>query len=229
MSDKFQQLHFICILQIRISGRGILSIFGTMHLHTLLILCFPSLMPNCPPCSWCRLSGWSVLSSTTYVPSVVLCLIQCLLSCACSLLFKLPVSSPPAAADRCFQPLPDRSNAPSACPCSPQTSPTDHADTIKTPLTASQSLFLPLGPRYNLATQILCLCSFKTLYLEIYQNCLLHDLFMLILLQKNIFKQGIKHFSARFYYVFVSSYLYATNFSCSVFVKQLKSGCFSNV
>lgn len=113
-----------------------------------------------------------------------------------SLLFKLPVSSPPAAADRCFQPLPDRSNAPSAGPCSPQTSPTDHANTIKTPLTASQSLFLPLGPRYKLATQILCLCTFKTLYLEIYRNCLLDDLFMLILLQKNISKQGIKDFSA---------------------------------
>lgn len=127
---------------------------------------------------------------------VLCCVSSSACSHVCSLLFKLPVSSPPAAADRCLQPLPDRSNAPSAGPCSPQTSPTDHADAMKTPLTASQSLFLPLGPRYKLATQILCYCSYKTLYLEIYQNCLLGDLFMLILLQKNIFKQGIIHFSA---------------------------------
>lgn len=152
---------------------------------------------------------------------VLCCVSSSACSHVCSLLSKLPVSSPPAAADRCFQPLPDRSNAPSAGPCSPQTSPTDHADAIKTPLTASQSLFLPLGPRYKLATQTICLCSFITLYLEIYQNCLLDHLFMLILLQEMIFKQGIKHFSVYVLWdqVFLSSYFYEIHFSCSVFVK----------
>lgn len=195
MSDKFQRLHFICILQIRISGRGNPGIFGTMHLHTLLILCF---------LRWCQIvlpaPGANSLVGRYLAPRLMFLVLCCVSPSACShvcsLLFKLPVSSPPAAADRCFQPLPDWSNAPSAGPCSPQTSPTDQADAIKTPLTASQSLFLPLGPRYKLATQILCLCNFKTLYLEIYQNCLLDDWFMLIFLQKNIFKQGIKHFSA---------------------------------
>lgn len=221
MSDKFQQLHFICILQIRISGRGIPGIFGTMYLHTLLILWF---------LRWCQIvlpaPGADSLVGRYLAPRLMFLVLCCVSSSACShvcsLLFKLPVSSPPAAADRCFQPLPDRSNAPSAGPCSPQTSPTDHADAIKTPLTASQSLFLPLGPRYKLATQILCLCSFKNIVPWNISKLTFGWPFHAYPLQKKYFLNKVLNiflpmsYGIRFCYVFVSSYFYAINFSCSV-------------
>lgn len=182
-----------------------------MHLQTWLILCF---------LRWCQIvlpaPGADSLVGRYLAPRLMFLVLCCVSSSArshvCSLLFKLPVSSPPAAAaDRRFQPLPDRSNAPSAGPCSPQTTPTDHADAIKTPLTASQSLFLPLGPRYNLATQILCLCSFKNIVPWNISKLPFGWLIHAYPFTKKIFSNKVLNiflplsYWMRFYHVFVSS------------------------
>lgn len=224
MSDKFPQLHFIYILQIRISGRGIPGIFGTMPLHNLLILCFPD----------------AKLSSLLLVPTLWLVSTQlhdlCSQCCAVSrpvpalmcALFSLNCQclhhQPPLIAAFSLCQTEAMHHLPALAHLRPHRRNKNSFNCFPKSVSASRSK-IQTGNTNSLS------CSFKTLYLEIYQNCRLDHLLMLILLKKIIFKQGIKHFSAYVLWdqVFLSSYFYEINFSCSVFVKQLKSGCFSNV